>query len=452
MWLLVRQGRLRTGTIGALSRRWIVRALPVLLLAVLTTACGVALEGDADTVVPAASVVAPTEAASSPRSGIEEPAAIQATLDAAAAAFRRGDREALAPLLHDPDSSFGRRWLDRAERMQVLPLASYDLRLDNVLPDLSTTRVRQAHDGVVQVVYVVEELALEGYDPEPAAHDLFLTMVRDADDRWRVAGDADAEPLGFVSVDHLWDHGPVEIREEDGVLAIHHPDGPAVGPLVDETLAALRQVADAWPQPWPRRVPVIVPRDQEELGELLHVTYDLSNFVAFATATPVNERGRYELTGSRVMINPGRLLDRPAETRQRIMAHELVHVATRPVAGPMVPSWLDEGVAQVLGEGRSTTGTDLVDGVDTTGLVLPSDGQFRVGGRDRIFLSYQLSWAFVDHLTDRYGASAVARFYVAAGRGAIGEAGTRQWHLDRAATEVFGASLDQLVEQWQATR
>ena len=402
--------------------------------------------------VPPVSVAAPTEAPITPAPGIDESDDIQATLDAAADAFRRGDRAALAPLLHDPDSRFGRRWLDRAEWMQALPLASYDLRLDHVLPDLSTTRVRQAHEGAVQVVYVVEELALEGYDREPAAHDLFLTMVRGEDGRWQVAGDADAEPLGFVSVDHLWDHGPVEVREQQSVLAIHHPDGPAVGPLVDETLAALRQVADAWPQPWPGRVPVIVPRDQEELGELLHVTYDLSNFVAFATATPVNERGRYELTGSRVMVNPGRLLDGPTATRQRIMAHELVHVATRPVAGPMVPSWLDEGLAQVLGEGRSTTGTGLVDGVGAAALSLPSDGQFRVGGRNRIFLSYQLSWAFVDHLVDRYGASAVARFYVAAGRGAIGEAGTRQWHLDRAATQVFDASLDQLVEQWRATR
>lgn len=415
----------------------------------LTTACGVALEGRADTVVPPASVAAPTEAVSTPGSGIDDADAVQATLDAAAAAFRSGDREAMASVLHDPDSRFGRRWSNRAERMQVLPLASYDLRLDNVLPDLSTARVRQAHEGDVQVVYVVEELALEGFDAEPAAHDLFLTMVRDEDGRWRVAGDADAEPLGFVSVDHLWDHGPVEVREEESVLAIHHPDGPEVGPLVDETLAALRQVASAWPQPWPRRVPVIVPRNQEELGELLHVTYDLSNFVAFATATAVNERGRYELTGSRVMVNPGRLLDRSAETRQRIMAHELLHVATRPVSGPMVPSWLDEGVAQVLGEGQSTTGTSLVDGVGPAALSLPSDGQFRVGGRDRIFLSYQLSWSFVDHLVDRHGASAVARFYVAAGRGAIGEAGTRQWHLDRAATEVFGASLDELVEQWR---
>lgn len=429
-----------------------MRAWPVLLLVVLTSGCGVALDGRADTVVPPVSVAAPTEAASTPAPGIDDAEAVQETLDAVAAAFRRGDRDALAPLLHDPDSAFGRRWSDRAEWMAALPLASYDLRLDNVLPDLSIARLREAHEGEVQVVYVVEEVALAGYDPEPAAHDLFLTVVRGEDGRWKVAGDADAEPLGFVSVDHLWDHGPVEVREDASVLAIHHPDGPDVGPLVDETMAALRQVADAWPQPWPRRVPVVVPRDQEELGELLHVTYDLTNFVAFATATPVNERGRYQLTGSRVMINPGRLLDRPAETRQRIMAHELLHVATRPVAGPMVPSWLDEGVAQVLGEGRSTTGTGLVDGLGPASLSLPLDGQFRVGGRDRIFLSYQLSWAFVDHLVERYGASAVARFYVSAGQGAIGEAGTRQWHLDRAATEVFGSSLDQLVEQWRDTR
>lgn len=426
--------------------------LAPLLLAVVAAGCGATVESRQATVLPPSSEVAPTGAPTTEAPGIEDAEGIRETLEAAGEAFRTGDPEALAELLHDPGSSFGQRWQDRARWMQALPLAEYRLELDNVLPDLSTTRVRDAHEEDVQVVYVVEHLALEGFDREPAAQDLFLTVVDDGAGTWRIAGDTDAEALGFVSVDHLWDHGPVEVTRDGPVLAIHHPDGPTVGPLLDETRSALADVGDRWPLSWPGTVPVVVPRDQDELAELLHVTYDLSNFVAFATATPVTDRGRYELTGSRILVNPGRFLDRPSETRQRIMAHELVHVASRPSAGPMVPSWLDEGVAQVLGEQRSTTGTSLVDGVAATSLALPTDGQFTVGGRDRIFLSYQLSWAFVDHLADRYGSDDVARFYEAVGRGAVGEPGTEQWHLDRAAREVLGAPLSALVDEWRSTR
>lgn len=395
----------------------------------------------------AAPTTTPTERAP----GIREAGAIQAVLDDVGKAFRAGDPEVLAPLLASTDSSFGRRWLERARHMQALPLAHYRLRLDDSLPDLSTQRVRDAHPGDVQVVYVVEELAFEGYDPEPMAEDLFLTVV-DAGDGWKVVTDVDAEALGFVSVDHLWDHGAVTVTRDGPVMAIHHPDGPDVAPLLDEATAALVQADQRWPRDWPAAVPIIVPRDEEELGELLHVTFDLSNFVAFAIATPVGERGSFELTGSRVVINPERFLARSTATRQRILVHELVHVASRPSAGPMMPSWLDEGVAQALGEQQSTTGTDLVDATAPSDLGLPTDGQFTVGGRDRIYLSYQLAWAFVDHLVATYGARAVGDFYAAAGRGAVGEAGTEQYHVDRAAREVLGASLAELVARWQASR
>lgn len=433
--------------------RTAVRSTAALLLAAaLASGCGTALVDDVGTGVPPAATVAPTPDGPGRPAGVREVEEIQALLDEVSAAFRAGDPEALAPLLHDTGPGFGERWLDRARHMAGLPLDHYALRVDDDLPDLSTERVRTSHAGDdVQVVYVVEELAFEGFDTAPAAEDLFLTVV-DGGDGWRVAGDVDAEPLGFVSVDHLWDHGPVAVTRDGPVMAVHHPDGPDVGELLDEAAAALAQADDRWPRDWSGRVPVVVPRDEDELGELLHVTFDLSNFVAFATATPVGERGAYELTGSRIVINPARFLDRTPATRERILVHELVHVATRPSAGPMVPAWLDEGVAQALGEQQSTTGTGLVDATPSGDLALPTDGQFTVGGRDRIYLSYQLSWAFVDHLVDVHGAQAVAAFYAAVGRGAIGRPGTERHHVDRAAREVFGASLDALLDQWRAAR
>ena len=346
-----------------------------------------------------------------------------------------------------------RRWRDRAANLADVPLASYRLRLDDSLPDLATDEVRGRYDDPVVVVDVREEYALEGFDASgPANEDLYLTLAR-TDHGWRIAADSDAEPLGLVSVDHLWDHGPVVATRDGPLLALHHPDGTNVLRLLRETEAALAQARARWPLSFPGGVPVIIPRDEDELGDLLHVTYDLSNFIAFSTATPVGDHGHEHLTGTRIVINPERFLDRSPATRQRILVHELTHVATRPVSGPMVPAWLEEGVAQALGEERSTTGTSLLDALAARGFdgQLPADGQFTTGGRDRIFLSYQLAWSFVDHLRRRYGADNVARFYRLVGEGSLGKPGDQDARLRVAAEQVFGTAFATLRDAWAAT-
>jgi hypothetical protein len=58
----------------------------------------------------------------------------------------------------------------------------------------------------------------------------------------------------------------------------------------------------------------------------------------------------------------------------------------------------------------------------------------------------------VEHLRATYGSDAVAAFYAAAGRGAVGQPGTEEYHVDRAAREAFGAPLADLIETWRAGR
>jgi hypothetical protein len=438
------------GASRAARRRSAPTAAALLATVLLVTGCGLHVDVPAvDAVAPAARVsLAPTDApkvATTPDDGVQD------LLDAVAEAFLDGDPEALRPLLADPDDRFGTRWLARAEHMRALPLASYELVLGTGLPDLATADVRSRLGPGTQVRHVREEFVLDGYDVRgPATEDLFLTLVPRGD-RWVVAGDEDAEPLGLLSADHLWDQGPVTTTASARILAIHHPGQDGVATLLAEAEAALDEASDRWPLDWPRRVPLIVPRDQDELAALLHVSFDLSSFIAFATATATGELGSYELTGTRVVLNTPRFLSRPSETRQRILVHELVHVATRPSAGPVTPSWLEEGVAQAMGERRSTTGTGLLDRLVTSGFdgALPTDGQFTVGGQERIFLSYQLAWSFVDHLVREHGADTVAAFYAELGRGSVGRPGTEPWHVDRAARAVFGAELAELRAAWR---
>lgn len=423
---------------------------PVALVAVLLPGCALDVAvPPPDALAPATrQVLAPPPA---PAGVAPDDAPLQEALDAVAAAFLAADPDALRPWLADPDGDFGRRWLARAEHLAALPLASYDLTLEPSLPDLATADVRGRLGARAQVRAVREALVLDGFDATgPAVEDLYLTLVPDGD-RWRVAGDADAEPLGLLSVDHLWDQGPVATTASARLLAIHHPGQAGIDTILSEAEAALDDARARWPLDWPGRVAVVVPRDEAELATLLHVSFDLSSFIAFATATPEGELGDHRLTGPRVVLNTPRFLSRPSDVRRSILVHELVHVATRPSAGPVTPSWLEEGVAQSLGERRSTTGTGLLDRLVAAGFdgALPTDGQFTTGGRERIFLSYQLAWSFVDHLVRTRGADEVAAFYAELGRGSVARPGTEPWHVDRAAREVFGADLAALRAEWR---
>lgn len=423
----------------------------VVLVAVLAAGCAIPPQPQVAVGAVSAAVAAPAAPSPVEVIDIRDRDAIQAVLDTASQAFLDGDPGLLESLLAEPASAFGQAWRQRVEHMQALPLARYQLRVGEALPDLATERVRARYDDPVQVIHVVEELVLDGFDPSPAVSHLYLTVV-ETDDGWRLAGLRDAEALGLVSTSHLWDLGPVVATRDGQVLALHDPDGPDIGVLVSETVSSLQEAAGRWPLDWPRRAVVIVPRDEDQLATMLNVTFDLSNFVAFATATTVREGTSWELTGSRVVLNPERFLGRTSESRQRILTHELIHVASRPSAGPVVPNWLEEGVAQVWGDQRSATGTALLSSLPVRQWELPRDNQFTTGGTQRIHLSYQTAWSFLDHLVDRFGAERVGAFYLEAGHGNIGEPGTRAYLVDRAAREVFDQPLEELVDAWRESR
>jgi hypothetical protein len=432
-----------------------MRHLILLLVAFALTACGVEGISVPSAEVDRAAVSAPSSAA--PPHGDEialDPTSLDEVselLDGVARAFLDGDADALRVRLHDPGSAFAQRWLERLENISDVPLATYRLVVEPTTGDLATDDVRQRFGDPTRVVHVREHHEIDGYDLDgPAVESLFLTVVR-TEDGWRIASDSDVNHLGLTSAVHLWDIGPVSASEGGPFIVLHHPDvADRVPQLIQEAQAALDDMQRRWGLEWSGRVPIIVPRDQDELARLLNVTFELDNFIAFATATADRDLGVYELTGSRVVINPDRFLDRTSETRRLILAHELLHVASRPHAGPFTPAWVEEGVAQRLGEDRSTTGTRLVDAQVARGFTgdLPLDAEFTTGDRDRIWLSYQLSFSFADYLVGAYGEEALARFYASLGRGSVGEPGRRAYHLDRAAEEVYGRSLDELRTEW----
>jgi hypothetical protein len=375
---------------------------------------------------------------------------VEATLEAISTALRHADPEAMQEWLLDPGGEVGVRWIDRARNLEQVPLTSYELTLDREMPAMTSARVRERWGDDAQLVLITEEHVLEGHDVDgPRRDQLALTFVPQ-EGRWLLADDRGGGNLGIVRGVQLWDLGPVSATRYGPLLALHRPAAGGIDQLLAEATSALALAGERWPLPWSEGVPLLVPADVDELTELLNVTFSLDEFIAFATASPLVGPHEHRLTGSRVVLNPDRFEGRDPATRELVLVHELLHVASRPYSTATTPLWLEEGVAQVLGEERSSTGTRLLDAAGPAGRRLPSDAEFTSGGRDGIHLAYQRAWGFTDHLVGRFGAEAFARFYEAVGIGSVQEPGTVSYRVDRAAMEVFDTPLDVLLDDWRA--
>ena len=368
------------------------------------------------------------------------------------ASGRLGDEVAVSRHIDDPDGEVGQRWRARARNLAQVPFAALDLRLDPAIGEVTTDRVRDRFDEDEQVVVVgvVEEHVLDRHDLDgPARFRHTLTFRRDEGD-WLLVEDRDGRALGRPEPGFLWDLVEVSAVRSGPVLALHGPDAAGVEDLVAETAAAMARLPDRWPADWSQRTTLVVPTDREQLRHVLGGGLDLDDFLAFTSATPHRAPGTQELTGTRLVVNPERFPSAP-DARERVLLHELVHVATRPLASDRMPMWLEEGVAQALGEqGPSTGHTQQLDAAGPSGRRLPTDAEFSALGRETTFLSYQRAYSFVAHLVDRADREAVVDFYRAVGAGAA-RPGTLEHRLDEAARRELGADLATLVEEWRAS-
>jgi hypothetical protein len=195
-------------------------------------------------------------------------------------------------------------------------------------------------------------------------------------------------------------------------------------------------------------VPIFVPSSSEELVRLLGAPIDVSNFVAFASAT-IDRSSGWDLTGVRVLLNPPNFLSYSAEGRRSIFTHELLHVATRGAAGPFIPAFLEEGLAQLAEVAGSSQLARLAVGSARIEARVPEDEEFSSGDAQEIGAAYRRSLSSILYLRDRFGVEGLNRFYQRYGAVRV-EPGTAEYHLERALTEALGLTRAQFEEGWRA--
>ncbi|MGB0100147.1 MAG: hypothetical protein WBP61_07680 [Nocardioides sp.] len=310
--------------------------------------------------------------------------------DVARAASRALDARARAVRQEDADA-FDRRLAGRPafrERQQVwfdnlaqLPVGRLGYRLD------PASIVR---DGTSYTATVETTLLLEGYDAAP--------VTTEGRYRFRPAARRPGRFL-LTAVDEQepqpWDRGPVEVREGAGVLGIFDSGSIDAAPeLLSSVESGLASVAAQVPYDWTRSVVLYALADPAYFDGLRDVPGDDPEDLD-AVAFPVGESTRFAL-------NP-RMLAQPGGERDRLVRHELTHVAVG-TRDDHVPVWLSEGVAEYVAvrplapqDRRISRGAVLAA---AAGAGLPEDETFNDQDSDA---HYGLAWWAIEYVADAYG-------------------------------------------------
>ncbi|MDN4163065.1 peptidase MA family metallohydrolase [Nocardioides abyssi] len=403
-------------------------AVPALLLGLLLgllPACSLLGDDDPDGAAPASAGAAPADVVD----------AVRTALARRAKAVRRGDRRAFAAGLARRSPRVRAQQLTWFDNLAQLPLAELGYSVD---------RQNVVRDGDAYWVVVEQRMQLAGYDAEPVVtHDRFrfrpapgggrmrLTSVTDA--AWEAAHDVRPQP---------WDLGPVEVRGGLGVLAVFDADSvTAASGVISSVERGIADVSAVLPQDWRRTVVVYALSSTAFLGtidELPGGDPERLDGVAFPVAAGP---GRDGSAATRFALHP-RVLGRAGPERDRLVRHELVHVALGD-RDDDVPVWLSEGIAEyvsvrpvdpadrVVAEaalGRAVAG---VDG-------LPTRASFTAAG-DEPVASYGLSWWVCEHVARSFGEEALWTLL-----DALAEEGADEAEVLR---RVLGLTADQLADR-----
>ena len=441
---------MRSVPAAVLPRR--VRVLAVVLGLQLTasTAAAVLLQpgSEADGVAAAPAPVRPA-ARKAPAQTPE--AGVTALLRSRARAVLGHDRKAFLATVDPKAGGFRSRQAALFDALADVPLTHWSYALDTSDVQRADPRLRRRY-GTWWAPKVTLRHALQGIDADPSESTQHLTFVRRSS-RWYVAADDDFAGRGDTSERLIWDTGPVSVVRGRRSLVLGHPGSLAeMRRLATEVDAAVPRVTAVWGSGWKQRVAVVVPASQRELGTLVQARGALTPIAALALAGPV--RSGTARGGDRILVNPPNMARLGPLGRQVVLTHEVTHVASRAATGPLVPSWLAEGLADHVGFldsgvpvrlAAEELGDDVRAGRTPTSL--PSDRAFN-GDNPDLAQAYEGSWLAVELLVQRYGERRMLRFYRALGEV---ERGERAAVLDEVLRAELGTSTRELVAAWRAS-
>jgi hypothetical protein len=207
-----------------------------------------------------------------------------------------------------------------------------------------------------------------------------------------------------------------------------------------------------WGRSWSQRVVVLAPNSAKELGSLVGDKEDLSQIAAVATAELIEGSHQTRPVGDRVLVNPANWVRLNAKGRQVVMAHEITHVASRTLTGPLMPDWLIEGLADYVGYRETgvppTVGAhELKSWLDGGHHLssLPSDAAYN-GANKYLGLAYDESWLAARYVAEHWNQATLVRLYRAVGSTL---SGSQTSATDTGLRKVLHVSLATFTKQWR---
>ncbi|MCW2765705.1 MAG: hypothetical protein JWO11_1664 [Nocardioides sp.] len=329
-------------------------------------------------------------------------AALTRTLDRRSAAVRRGNQARFMSGIGRARPGFSRDQATYFDNLAQLPLGEFRYTFD------PREMVRTGDD---YWVVVDVHLQLEGYDavpvaspdryrftPSPRRPGAFL-LASVTDSAWERRNDVRPQP---------WDSGRIDVASDQGVLGIFDQgsDHAATG-LLGSVRRGISDVAGIVPYDWSRSVVVYALSDTTFLSAIDDLPGDdPEGLDGVAFPVPSSPDGG-ELAATRFVLNP-RMLDRPGTDRDRLIRHELTHVAIG-VRDDHAPVWLSEGIAEYVSyqplapPDRSISGAALA-AAERGVQVLPADATFNDG---ESATHYGLAWWACEYIARSYGRQAL---------------------------------------------
>lgn len=318
------------------------------------------------------------------------------------------------------------------------------------LRELPIARYTQAAEGPVTVdeedrteTVVVTSLQLDGFDAHPVRYPALMSFAPGEEGELVLVDDRDT---GFAEENDLeqppWELTRIEVQRGDGVLGIFDArSADAAYQIIPAVQAGIDEVDRSVPRDWSGRVVVYALSDIRVLAELDGLPGgDPDRLDAVAFPVRAGKEGR-KLAGTRFILHP-RMIDRDDDVRDRLIRHELTHVALGRL-DDRVPTWLSEGIAEYVSVQPVPTYERRIARaavkVARAGVArLPADSSFN---GPRSGANYGISWYACEHIAAVYGEDTLWRL-LAAMRTGDGDSYARR---DAVLREVLGIGAAELA-------
>ena len=241
----------------------------------------------------------------------------------------------------------------------------------------------------------------------------------------------------------IWELGPVEITRTPHFLVLAHPAqarrAAALASIAEEAAGDLDR---QWSSPWSRHIPLVLPGSVDELSVLLQSTVDLDKFVAFVLYGQVRDDG-WEATAPTIFVQDRQLGRYDHAFQVQTLPHELSHGAAAGLAGPLIPVWVHEGLADWVATGRP-----LVEPrPQGSSADAPRDYEFSTGGQATIVRAYREARTLIGTLARTKGTAAPTALFAALGALRVAP-GNPDYQVDATLRRVDGLGLDDVERRW----